>query len=211
MAHLTTHTLVVRQFAVRTGADAQIIAKGPVVQVVPALMAGTGKGRSFIVRIARFGQAVFQPILDLGTGIVIGQSGRRHCGKGGVRLQRQLITGKMRWVKGQCLMDISQCRCHILLWQPDHEIEVKGIEGAGGSFNRRNRLLSVVNAAQRLQAGIVETLNTEGEAINPCRLETGEAFSIYGTWVGLQRNFGLRRQWQQHAETGDQSINGSRR
>ena len=53
-----------RQLAVRAGADAEVVAEGPVVEVVPAFAAGLGEGGGFVVAVAGVAEAGFDRFMQ---------------------------------------------------------------------------------------------------------------------------------------------------
>src|SRR5205085_10945951 len=89
-ALVARHAVGEADLPVGAGADADVIAELPVVQVVPAATPGPGKRRGLIVLVAGTGQCFFHGKLHIGAVIVLGQ-GRRATVERRVRLDRQLI------------------------------------------------------------------------------------------------------------------------
>ena len=77
------------------GADAEIVAEMPVIQVVPTLLARLCEGRSFVIVETGGGEPCLDGFLHVGTQVALGEL-RREGGKTGVRFERQLVAGKVR-------------------------------------------------------------------------------------------------------------------
>ena len=89
-AHLAHNPVGKAEFAVGTGPQAQVVAKLPVVQVVPAAVAGSGVGGDFIpLQASRCG--VRRQRVEHGVGIVVFRHGWRVFGKQGVGLDGQVV------------------------------------------------------------------------------------------------------------------------
>ena len=89
----------------RTRAYAQIVAKLPVVEVVPAAVALLRVGRHFVARKARlpreFGDAV-----EHGVGQVVLGHGGWELGEDGVGLNREVVDGDMFGRKPKRSLDV---------------------------------------------------------------------------------------------------------
>src|SRR5436190_24362990 len=84
------HALRERELAVRPGADAEVVAELPVVEVVPAAATRLREGRDLVVLEARAGERLLARLLHVGAGVVLGQP-RRPRKEHGVGLDRQLV------------------------------------------------------------------------------------------------------------------------
>src|SRR5258707_15545446 len=87
--------------AVRAGADAQVVAEFPVVQVVAAAMTGPRERRGLVVLVTRLGERLLESDLHVGAGVVLRER-RRSAVEGRVRLDRQLVRRDMGHTAGEC-------------------------------------------------------------------------------------------------------------
>ena len=105
-AHLAQHPVMQRQLGMGAGADPQVVAEMPVVQVVAALLAGPGEGRGLVVGVAGRRQPLLDCLLHVGAQVAFGQL-RRKGGEVGVRLERQLVAGEVRRGEGERAVDVG--------------------------------------------------------------------------------------------------------
>ena len=89
------------------GADAEIVAEAPVVQVVPRLPSGLRECRGFVVSVAGCRQARFDGLLHVGGHVVVRHLGRMAVEQR-VRLDGQVIGGNMRGRKRDRRLDVGQ-------------------------------------------------------------------------------------------------------
>src|SRR6202140_109177 len=92
IADLPHDTAGERELRMRSGADAQIIAEAPIVQVVPALEPRAGVRRGFVVDVAGRGQIGINEVLDVRRQLIVWELWRMTVEQG-VRLDRQMIKG----------------------------------------------------------------------------------------------------------------------
>ena len=95
VAHLAHDAIAERQLRMRAGADAEIVAEAPVVEIVPAFAAGFRVRRRFVMQVARASSGILDRVLDVRRRVVVGQR-RRMAVKQRVRLDRQVIERQMR-------------------------------------------------------------------------------------------------------------------
>ena len=95
-----------RQLGVRAGADAEIIAEPPVIEVVPGFAAGFCERRGFVVPISGVGQRGFDRVGDVGRLILVGQP-RRVTVEERIWLDGQMVKRKMRSRKSERLGDVG--------------------------------------------------------------------------------------------------------
>src|SRR5574337_1618141 len=88
----------VSQFAVGAGADAEIVAVTPIVQVVPTLPALAGVRGNLVVTVAGLRQASLTLLLHLPDQILIRQFWRVRVEQG-VGFERELVMGNVRRVE----------------------------------------------------------------------------------------------------------------
>ena len=99
-----------------------------------------------------------------------------------------------------------------LLRQRVHQVEVDVVEaGVLRQFHRCVGLAAVVDAAQALQAAVVETLDTDAQAIHARRAIALEAAVLGGAGVGLQGDLGPGCEAQPRARTLQEAVDAHRR
>ena len=97
----------VGELAVRTGADAEVVAEAPVVQVVPALRAAPRIGRDFVLLEPRGGEPRLASDLHREGHLVVGQA-RRPTLERRAGLQRQLVMRNVRGLECERLLQVRQ-------------------------------------------------------------------------------------------------------
>ena len=204
-AQLAQHAVVQRQLAVRTGADTQIVAEVPVVEVVPALAAGLREGRGFVVLVTGCRQSGFDRILHVGAQVRLRQR-RRAGGKGGVGFDRQLIAREVSRRERQCRVDVCQRLFEVLTGQAVHQVEVQIVEVAGRHRDRLPRLPLVVDAAECLQVRPAETLDAERETIDAGGAKSGKPAAFDRSGIGLERDLGTGQERQAAAQRCQQLV-----
>ena len=160
VAHLAQHAVVQGQLGVCSCANAEVVAKVPVVEIVQALFAGLGEGGGFVIGVARCSQAGFDGFLHVGAQIAFRQFGREG-GEAGVGLQRQLVAGEVRGGEAEGGFEVIQRLCHCLAGEAIHQIEVETLEVFAGELCGLAGFCRTVNAPQCLEVGIVEALDAE--------------------------------------------------
>src|SRR5690606_32412785 len=78
------------ELAMRTGADAQVVAEAPVIEIVPAGMAGQGVGGGLVMPVAGRGQSLLAGLHHREGQVVVRQR-RWPGGELGVWLQGELV------------------------------------------------------------------------------------------------------------------------
>ena len=84
------------QLTVGAGANAQVVAKLPIVEVMLGAMPRASIGRYFVMRQTERSTALKHQVLHLRNAVVVGQSGRKFS-EVGVWLQRQVVVRQVRW------------------------------------------------------------------------------------------------------------------
>ena len=144
----------------RACANAKIVAKLPIVQIVQAPVARLGVGRNFIPVHARSTSQLGDPVQH-GVGIIVfRQHGRKFC-EVGIGLDSQVVNRDVRGLKRERLAHVQRQVFQGLSRQRIHDVQVEGIECLGGFLHRCNRLGAVMHAAQRPQMLVVKTLHTD--------------------------------------------------
>ena len=206
VAHIALDAVVKRQLAVRAGANAQIIAKRPVIQVVPRLMAGQGKRRGFVMDKSSRRQPRLDGLLHIGGQVVVGQIGRRAGGKQGVGLQRQVIGRQMARAQRQRLFDIGQRLLQRLAGQGVHDVQIEGVEVAAGLLGGAARFVGAMNAPQRAQVAGVKALHANRQPVYPRRAIAGELGDFQRAGVGFQGDFCVRVELEPGVQRAQQAV-----
>jgi len=184
---------VIRQLRMRTGADAEVVAEGPVVEVVPARFSRFGKGRSFVVVEAGADEFRFDQFQHVGGRILVGQR-RRRMMEGSVRFQRQVIGADVRDTGGKGGHDVAPCFVHRLLRQGDHQVEIDAREVQLRQLDGTACFVAGMDAAECRELAIIKALDAEREPVDasvPVGLET---IGLYRARIGFERDFGAGQQ-----------------
>ena len=195
-----------REFAVRTGANAKIVTKLPVIQVMPALVFGPRIGRDFVARTALLGRHLGDAVHH-GVGRVLFGQGRRVLGKHRVGLDREVIDRHMWRLKRQGRLHILRQFSQVLPRQGIHDVEVEGIERHSRFFDRCKGLRAVMHAAQGLQVLIIEALHAHRQAAHPSRAVGFETVFLKGARIGFEGDFAIGFQTQTGSDAADQTVN----
>ena len=155
------------------------------------------------------GLAVF---LDVPGGVLVGDAARGAGGEQGVRLQGQLVVRDMRRLQRERALQVGAGAGQVLAGQGVHQVEVDVVEaGVLGQLHRRLGLAAVVDAAQSLQAAVVEALDAEAQAVDAGSEVTLEAVVLGGAGVGLERDLAAGREAQPRAGLLQEVVDGIRR
>ena len=186
-------------FAVGAGADTQVIAEGPVVEVVAATITRLAVSRHLVLAVVRRRQQLLASVLNIRQGILDWQQ-RRPFVEDGIGLDRQLVPGQVRRGKTQGGLQIRGGGDGGLLWQAVHQVDIEAVEpGRAGVFDGRPGLVAVVDSPQGLQASIVEALYPQRQAGDAGGPE-GCKFPCFGAaGIGLHGDFSRGRQLQQRS------------
>jgi hypothetical protein len=198
------------QLAVRAGADAEVVAELPVVEVVHAAMAGPRERRHLVARQPRRRRALGDEVEHVGCHVVVGQP-RRVLGEEGVGLDRQVVDRQVRRLERQRLLQVGLQLGQRLAGQRIHQVEVEGVEGARGLLERGLRLRRVVHTAEHLQLAVVEALHADRQPGDAGLPVAAKAIALEGARIGFQRDLAARFQRQPRAHVGDQRFDALRR
>src|SRR5262249_33839378 len=169
VADLAQYALRKRELRMRAGSDAEIIAEAPVVEVVPALAHRERERRGMVEGVAhraggRFERALDR-VADFGRRVVVRQR-RRITVKERIRLDREVIEGKMRRTVAERDPYVRASVVRRLPGKRVHQVEVDVIEDRERSGGRGMRLALVVHAPQSLEVACLEALHPEREPIH---------------------------------------------
>ncbi len=203
--HLPQDPVGEREFAVRAGADAEIVAEGPVVEVVPGFAPGPRESGSFVVPVAGGGQPRFDRFLHVGCHVLV-RDLRRMAIKIGIRLDGQVIRGYMPGPEADGRFDVGKRLFYGLARQCVHQIEIEVVETRLRDLDRGARLRPVVNAAERLEMCRIETLDADRQPVDSGGAKVGEFLRLESPRVRFQRDLGVRRERQPCPDRRQQFI-----
>src|SRR5690606_21932734 len=183
--------------SVRTGTYPEIVTVGPIVEVVRALATGPRIGTDLVLRITGPGEHGLAALLDVPAEVLVGDADRRPRREHGVGLQRELVMTDVRRLQRKRTLQVVHRHRQVLAGQGVHQVQVEIVEtGLARQGDGRLGLPAVVDAAQALQATVVETLDTEAQPVDARRAVTLESAVLGGAGIGLQRDFAARREPQ---------------
>ncbi|MNV25249.1 hypothetical protein D3C71_1163410 [compost metagenome] len=198
----------IRHLAVGAAADAQIVTKAPVVEVVAALIARLGVGRDLVLLVTLGGEHGVTLLVDVPQSVIFRQLGGLG-GERGVRLYGELIPGEVRRRAVDGLLQIIEGVLQALIRQAVHQIQVEGGQLDGvGQLGCLARLLRAVNAAEAGQFFLLEALHPDGDAVDACPLEAGELVRLHRARVGLHGDLAIRGQGDACAHPVQQRLHG---
>ncbi|MNY32246.1 hypothetical protein D3C86_1664500 [compost metagenome] len=197
--HLAQHPVRERQLAVRARPDAEVIAKTPVIEVVPRLPVRLAVGRGLVVPEAGLAGAGLDDVLHLVGDVLVRQRGR-VLGEQRVRLQRQVVHRQVRGAIGQRRFEVAHAFLHGLARQRVHQVEVDVVETGLGDLDGRARLALAVDAAQRLEMPVAEALDADRQPVDAARAVAREPLGLEGAGVGFHRDLGVGIERQQRAD-----------
>ena len=192
------------------GADAEVVAEGPVVEVVPALLVRAGEGGGLVVGEAGGGQAGLDRVLHVGGAVVVGQR-RRVVGEGGVGFEGEVVARQVLHAEADRRLQVGERHVQGLAGEGVHQVEVDALEVRARGFDRAPGLVAAVDAADLRQHGVVEALDAERQAIDAGGAVVAEACRLDRARVGLQGHLGERVERQQHADAGEERVERGRR
>ena len=192
------------------GADAQVVAEAPVIEVVPGASLGLRIGRGFVVRVAGAGEPGFDHGLHVGRQVVVRQW-RRVLGEYRIGFEREVIDRQVLRRKCNRRLEIGSQFVRRLSRQRIHQVEVDVVECHARDCHRAARLVAVVNATERAQVLRVETLDADRQTVGTAGAIGGEALGLEGARVGLQGDLGVGFQRQAGANVRHQAIEAGRR
>ena len=113
----------------------------------------------------------------------------------------------MRRLQRERALDVVLGHRQRLLRQRVHQVEVDVVEaGVLRQLHRGLGLAAVVDAAQALQAAVVEALDAEAEAVHAGRAVHLEAAVLGGAGIGFQRDLAARREAQARAGALQEAV-----
>ena len=149
------------QLAVSTSTDTEVVAEGPVVDVVPALPVALRKGRHLVAAESGSRQARITVLLNVGESSVHRQNGWSP-GKLGFSLECELIPADVFGFQCNCCAQIGPRSGAGLLGEAIHQVQIDVAESGITRFCvAADYLLGIVNSAKPLQLGIVERLRAQ--------------------------------------------------
>ena len=133
--------------AVRAGADSEVVAVGPVIQVVTRLSAAQRVRGRLVVLVTRVSRQLLDHLLHSGSRVVVGHDGwvtMEVC----VRFNREVVERQMGRRVRERTRNIGLRLRDRLPRQAVHEIEIEVLEVLASDIDRMRRLHIVMNAAE---------------------------------------------------------------
>ena len=185
----------------RAGPDAEVIAVGPVIEIVLTALPSLGIGRYFVLGVAGISHAGDAGFLHVPGVIHFRNAGRRLGGEQGVRLQGELVMREMLRIQGNRLLNIRQRHCQGLFGQGVHQIQIDvGKAGILRRLDRASCAFGIVDATQSFQTTVIEALHAETEPVHAGRQIVFETVVLHGSGIALHSDFAIRCETQ--ARTG---------
>ena len=104
------------------------------------------------------------------------------------------------------LRSIGQRLRECLLRQAIHQIQIEIVKMGSGNVDRGQSLAAIVDAPQRLELGIIKTLDADREPINPCSAIASKLFRLESAGIRLQGDFRIRQERNARADRRQQPI-----
>jgi hypothetical protein len=190
---------------VRAGADAEVVAELPVVEVVQTAMAGSRIRGDFVAVESDIRRPLHDVIEHLGRQVVMRQHGR-VLREQGIRLDRQMVGREVWWLVGQRSVEVGRPLGQRLSRQRVHQVDVERVESSGRFRDGGMRLCRVVNAADRAQLRVIEALHTDRQPGHAGRAKGAEAIALEGPRIRFERDLAAGFERQPRANVGQQSI-----
>ncbi|MNT12013.1 hypothetical protein D3C72_1469210 [compost metagenome] len=177
------------ELAMGAGADANEVAKTPVIEVVARRATGQGIGRNFVLHVTMFSQQCLPGLLNVPQRVVFRQC-RRLVPEHRVRFQGQLIPRQVCRFQGDGCAQVGQGIVQGLIRQAMHQVQVEVVEPGlprhtGGAYG----FVTVVNPSQGLELFLLKALNTDRQAIDPQFPVRHELVLLECPRIGFQRDF----------------------
>ena len=206
-AHLAHDAVRERQLGMRAGADAEVVAEPPVVEVVPALASRPRERRRLVVPVARGRERAVDRVLDVGRAIVVGQR-RRMPVEERVRLDRQVIERQVRRRERRAPPRRRRARppsvCPGSAYMRSRLTLPKIVERRLG---RAPRLAVVVHAPERRADARGSKLWTPSDSrLTPAAWKPANFARSKVPGIGLERDFRVGRERHARANAGEQAI-----
>src|SRR5438094_874639 len=198
------------QLAVRAGADADIVAEFPIVEVVAAAMPRPRESRGLVMPIARRAEHLLRCQLHVGALVMLRQL-RRLAPEHGVGLDRQLIGRDVRRAQAHGLLDVGPRHRKRLARQPVHQVEIHVVEALERHSDGAPGFVRAVDAAESREHAIVKALHADRDAVHARLPEAGEARRFDRARIRFERDFRARLERQARAHAGKQRLDRSGR
>ena len=196
------------QLAVRAGADAEVVAELPVVEVVRAAVARRAhrprpRSARRPARAGALGDAV-----EHGVGRVVRRAPpagtwRSRCW---ARWSGGRPTGAAAPAPAPASRSASSA-CQRLARQRVHQVEVEGVEGASRASS--TAAMACARSCMRPSAfrcSSSKLCTPTDRRLTPARAEGAEAVALEGAGVGLQRDLAVGRELQPRAQVAEQAV-----
>ena len=149
-AHLAADAVLKGDFPMRSRARSEVVAEGPVIEIVPAAAASSRVARNLVAREALPGQKGFDEIPHFCRFVGVGEFLRKVLGKGRSGLDRELVAGEVRGSRLRRFVELFREALHRLAGKGVHEVEIEVLENIPRKADRLTSLSHVVNAPEAL-------------------------------------------------------------
>ena len=192
---------MVADFTVCARANADVVAKLPVVGIVLTLMARLRIRRDLVVAQTIGRQLRLYPLLHINRQFIIGHSWRMLVKKS-IRLDGQMVVGQMRRLITQGNRHIGFELCQGLIGQGKHQIKIYFVKQLIRRIERRARVFARMNASNARQHRIVKTLHADRQTSHARRMVIAQFIGVQSPWIGLHRDLHLGHLRQTRAHCG---------
>ena len=112
--------------------------------------------------------------------------------KSGVGFNRQLVIGQVGRFQCDGVSDVGQRLLDRLPRQTKHQVQVEVVQpGSMGGFGGGESVATAMDPPQLAQLPVIETLNTDRQAVNTCFPELGELAPLHRAGISFQGNLGV--------------------
>ena len=205
---------VQRDPAMRPGADAEIVSRPPIGEVVPALSARTGVIGDFIGREAGGVQPILGRGEQIGGRVVVHRrevAAAHRAFERRLRFDRQLVEREMVARQSQRLVQRRHPSGFRLPRQRVDQIERPAWEDARGERRGVARRRGVMRAAEKAQSVVIQALNAERDAIDAGGAQIREGRRFDAGRIRLQRDLDVRIDSEARADAVDERGDRRRR
>ena len=172
----------------RARSRSEIVAEGPVIEVVATAAPGSGIARYLVVLEARFFERANHQIRHVRTEVIVRKALRDALGERGTRFNRELIERKVRGSGSNRRLHLPRHLLECFARQREHQIKVEVSEHLTRMRGRAQSLICDVNSSELPKLFVHEALHADGNSVDACIAESPEAPLVHCAGVGLKRN-----------------------
>ena len=211
---LPPHAGAIQPPAVRSRADAHIVAIAPIGEIVAALLAGPGMIGHLVGGQPRRERERASELEQRGgaVGIIIAKltlGGER--GEAGAGLDGELVEREVAGAEAERTPELRFPGRRALFGPGIDQVEADTVESGLGGVERRQAFRDIMRPTEKMQRSIVERLNTKRYAIDACAREIGEARGFNRGRIGFERDLDIGRKAPKPLRRLDQRGDGGGR